>query len=61
MSNIKVTPCYGSRPYFRLTLPDGSRENIPGDTWTRATAAEALDILQHVYGLDRAAVRFIHD
>lgn len=43
---IKVeTCCAGARYYFRLTLPDGSRECLRGEYWDRALAREALDML----------------
>ena len=48
----------GSRWYFRLTMPDGSRESVPGDVWNRKTASAALDLLESVYGFDRRRVRF---
>lgn len=60
IKRIKVESCWGGgeRFSFRLTFPDGSRESISGDTWTRKTASQALDIAEHVYGYDRRNVRF---
>lgn len=49
--------------YFRLTLPCGGREFVSyrlGEFWTRAHATEALNVLQHVYGFSRKAIRFDH-
>lgn len=48
---------YGGQ-YFRLLLPDGNREAVAGHTWDRRTAREALDILERIYGLKRANIRF---
>lgn len=57
---VKVEACWaGSDKHrFRLTLPGGARESVPGDTWNRAKAKEALDLLEQVYGLPRSKVRF---
>lgn len=59
---IKVEACWGgnSRYYFRLTLPDGSRECLRGEVWSRALAREALDMLVSLYGLRRSNIRFDH-
>lgn len=46
---------------FRLTIPDKGREFFRSDGfWTRKIAAEALDLLENVYGFERTAVRFRH-
>jgi hypothetical protein len=39
-------------------MPDGRRESIRGEAWTRRTASEALDIIEKVYHIERGAVRF---
>lgn len=59
---IKVEACWGGNTcyYFRLTLPDGSRECLRGEYWSRALAREALDKLVSLYGLRRSAIRFDH-
>lgn len=59
---VRVERCWcgGEKFTFRLTMPDGSREFVPGETWTRATAAEALNLLEHVYHVPRRTVRFTH-
>lgn len=59
---IKVEACWGGNQcyYFRLTLPDGSREYLRGEYWDRALAREALDKLEALYGLRRSAIRFVH-
>jgi len=59
---VKVENCYcgHDRFRFRLTLPDGKREFVPGRTWTRATAADALNVLERVYGFRRCSIRFRH-
>ena len=62
MNRIRVEQCWsgGDKFSFRLTFPAGSRESVRGDTWTRAVAAEALDIAEHLYGMSRSRVRFVH-
>lgn len=58
---IRVDACWaGTRCYFRLTLPDGSRECLRGEYWSRALSSEALDKLEALYGLRRSAIRFVH-
>ena len=57
---IKVESCWGGNNHytFRLTTPDGSREYVRGDEWSRKLASEALDIFEKVYGLSRRKIRF---
>jgi hypothetical protein len=53
----------GFRFYHRLLIPYRGRivrDRVSGYNWTRATARQALDLLEHVYGLPRRAVRFVH-
>jgi len=59
---VKVESCWGGgdRFYFRLILPDGSREHVPGERWCRKVASDALDVLENVYGYARGRVRFGH-
>lgn len=56
---VKVEQCWGGKDlYFRLTLPDGSRESIQKDTWDRKAATEARNLLENVYHLKRQNIRF---
>jgi hypothetical protein len=60
---VLVESCWGDKLYFRITLPPeahsrANREFVVGDTWNRRTATEALDLLENVYGLKRANIRF---
>ena len=55
---VKVEKCWAGQEVYRLTLPDGSRERINRDTWNRQAASEALDLLEHVYHLERRKIRF---
>lgn len=52
--------CGHDRFRFRLTLPNGKRESVPGREWTRAVAADALTVLERVYGYSRRNIRFRH-
>jgi hypothetical protein len=56
---IRVESCWngGKSLYFRLTLPDGSRETVGGERWTRSVASEALDLLEALYHLKRRSIR----
>lgn len=61
--NVDVSPEFCGSARFRLTFLHNrgvTREYVRADTWTRATATEALDMLQFVYGVARRSVRFIH-
>lgn len=61
MNRIVVERCWGGKNiYFRLTMPNGEREFVRQETWTRKTATEALDLLEGVYGYCRQAIRFVH-
>lgn len=63
---VKVERCSS---YFRLTWAhkgEYHRETIPyrdpDDTWwDRSYARAALDLLEHVYGLERRNVRFVEE
>lgn len=59
---VKVEACYGSHYNFsfRLTLPDGRREFITGETWTRDIAIIAKDRISNLYHVERDAIRFDH-
>lgn len=55
---------WGEKTYYRLTWQqcgETVRERINADTWNRATATAALDMLERVYGLrPRRMIRFDH-
>jgi len=57
---VKVEACWGGGDnfYFRLTLPNGTREFVSGDTWNRSKASAARDLLENVYHIPRRNVRF---
>lgn len=57
---VKVEACWsgGKNYYFRLTLPDGSRESVPGESWTRKVASQALDLIESNYKVPRRKIRF---
>jgi len=57
---VKVTHCTGRTLYFKLTWGDGQWQNIPGEVWDRKTATKALNVLERIYGLKRASIRFDH-
>lgn len=60
---IKVERIYSRiGDQYRLTLPDGERKFIIGNggKWTRAHSRLALNVLEHIYGVKRRNVRFIH-
>ncbi len=67
---INVEACWGGKNiYFRLNIPEmiGGRrhprahqEFIRRETWDRQAAAEALDLLENVYGFNRRSIRFKH-
>ena len=56
---IHVESCWGgvNRLYFRLSW-GGHRATINGEVWSRSLASQALDLLEHCYGLTRRNVRF---
>lgn len=49
---------------FRLTFRFGRDrrgcEYVRAEEWSRQVAVEALDLLQHCYGINRRNVRFVH-
>lgn len=56
---VRVEMCWNGRNLrARLTLPDGSRESVPCEAWSRRCATKALDIIENVYGLKRRNIRF---
>ena len=59
---IRVEHCWGGgkRLYYRLTLPDGRRETIDGDSWTRKLAGYAKTMLSELYHVERGSIRFRH-
>ena len=62
--NVKVYHELTEIPRFTLTfeLPKVGHcvVHIPGETWTRGIASQALNSLGTVYGISRKNVRFIH-
>lgn len=58
---VKTEACWngGNCFYFRCILPNGARFNVPGETWTRKQATEALNHLEYFYNVNRRTVRFI--
>lgn len=60
---VFVEACWAHHSYYRLVFPWHGhviREYVDGVCWTRAVAAEALDVLESVYHLPRRKVRFVH-
>lgn len=57
---IQVQPEFAGSLRFRLTTPDGKREYVRGEKWTRKLASEALDLYQYVYKFKRKNIRFVH-
>lgn len=62
---VFVEACCGAgfRFHHRLVFPWHGRtlrESVDGCLWTRATAGQALDLLENVYHLPRRKVRFVH-
>ena len=56
---IYVERVFNGTDLFRLTIGKAKhREYIPGPTWGRKQAREALDLLERVYGLKRETIRF---
>jgi hypothetical protein len=55
---IRVQRCWG---YFRLINPEGQRECITGEEWTRELAKRALDIYENCYHYSRRNIRFDHE
>jgi len=64
---VTLSLCWGGgeKYCYRLEWRDKStgkifREYVSGDTWKRAQATEAKDLLQSVYGIARETIRFTH-
>jgi len=62
---VLVERCWSSSGgfWFHLRIPyhgGVNRDSIPGSSWNRATARQALNLLENVYGLPRRKVRFVH-
>ena len=56
---VKVESVFSGKDLFRLTIGKAKHhEYIPGPTWGREQAREALDLLERVYGLKRETIRF---
>lgn len=59
--NVKTDMCWhGHGHSVRLTLPDGTRlvMPVPEETWCRAVAIRAKDLVQEETGLPRHRIRF---
>jgi len=57
---VKVEQCFnGHNLYYRLTLPDGSREFITSDTWKREQSIAAKNLIETLYKIPRNKIRFI--
>jgi hypothetical protein len=62
---IKVETVYkGAQNAYRLSIPMCEREPaiefVRGDRWGRAQSKDALDLLEHVYGISRKKIKFQH-
>ena len=56
---IYVESVFNGKDLFRLTIGKAKHhEYIPGPVWGRKQAREALNLLEHVYGLKRETIRF---
>lgn len=66
MPKVTVTRCWNGHELYFLVgfISQGngfiSTCRITADEWTRATASEALNVLESVYGLCRSRIRFRH-
>lgn len=62
--NVKVYSCWdgGHKHFYRLVGPDGqvARCHYNRIPWNRATATDALNLIQLDWGVDRSKVRFVH-
>ncbi len=52
---IKVERCWGGK--FMMETPDGKREFIRAETWTRRESRQALDLYENVYHFQRSKIR----
>ena len=63
---VKVEQCWNGRTMtFRLNIPHRGkicRELVGGDTfiWDKATATDALNLIERLYKVPRRNVRFAH-
>ena len=48
----------GTSQGYRITMPNGEREHIPGEKWQIAQRKDALNLLEKVYGFARKNIRF---
>ena len=58
MTIIVESTWNGRENGFRVTLPNGGREQFTAYKWTRTIASKVLDVLEHVYHLNRTSIRF---
>ena len=63
---VKIERCWGGAAYcyHRASFVDKQGihriERFSGETWNRSVAHCALDTLEHLYGINRSNVRFVH-
>jgi len=43
---------------WQMETPDGKREVLRAESWTRVQSSEALDLFENVYHYPRQAIRF---
>lgn len=56
---VKVEACWGGRDvYHRLTLPSGQRLIVRHESWNRAAAKDALDLIEIETNQPRRSIRF---
>jgi hypothetical protein len=59
---VRVESCWGGHSiYWRLIMPDGSRETLTNpqeERWSRKHAARAKDMISPNYGIPRHKIRF---
>jgi len=54
---IKVERCWPSNRW-QMTTPDGQRETLYAEEWTRKESSWALDLFEKVYHYRRKDIRF---
>lgn len=54
---IKVERCFpGNR--WRMTTPNGNRETLHAEKWTKRESSRALDLFENVYHYRRKDIHF---
>lgn len=61
MMRVKTDMCWSGKFSCRLTLPNGTRLviNVPEETWCRAVAIRAKNLIVAETGIRRDKIRFI--